>query len=136
MLLRCESLEPHVSEWDGPAVLMPLTGFDGASKHGEYIIAVMLAAMFLVGIDLLVDSPRSAARHRAFALHAYQIKVKAKTPARRWLPDRKRSADIIDRCAEYTEREAAANQGEQHRPIPRGRSFACQREACWRSGPS
>jgi hypothetical protein len=29
MLLRCESLEPHVSEWDGPAVLMPLTGFDG-----------------------------------------------------------------------------------------------------------
>jgi hypothetical protein len=96
----------------------------------------MLAAIFLVGIDLLVDSPRSAARHRAFALHAYQIKVKAKTPARRWLPDRKRSADIIDRCAEYTEREAAANQGEQHRPIPRGRSFACQREACWRSGPS
>jgi hypothetical protein len=35
----------------------------GASKHGEYIIAVMLAAMFLVRIDLLVDSPRSAARH-------------------------------------------------------------------------
>jgi hypothetical protein len=30
------------------------------------------------------------------------------------LPDRKHSADIIDRCAEYTEREAAANQGEQH----------------------
>ena len=32
----------------------------------------------------------------------------------RQLPDRKRSADIIDRCAEYTEREAAANDGEQH----------------------
>jgi hypothetical protein len=59
-------------------------------------------------------SPQSAARHRALALHAYQIKVKAKTPAWRCLPDRKRSADIIDRCAEYTEREAAANQGEQH----------------------
>jgi hypothetical protein len=34
--------------------------------------------------------------------------------AKRRLPDRKHSADIIDRCAEYTEREAAANQGEQH----------------------
>jgi len=47
-------------------------------------------------------------------LHAYQINVKAKTLGRQYLPDRKRSADIIDRCAEYTEREAAANQGEQH----------------------
>src|SRR6478672_9228171 len=59
-------------------------------------------------------SPQSAALHRALALHAYQIKVKAKAPARRCLPDRKRSADIIDRCAEYTEREAAANKGKQH----------------------
>jgi hypothetical protein len=33
---------------------------------------------------------------------------------RRCLPDRKRSADIINRCARYTEREAAANQGDQH----------------------
>jgi hypothetical protein len=38
----------------------------------------------------------------------------SKIPARRCLPGRKRSTDIIDRCAEYTEREAAANQGEQH----------------------
>ncbi|MFZ2078348.1 MAG: hypothetical protein WAV38_17165 [Xanthobacteraceae bacterium] len=54
------------------------------------------------------------APHRALALHAYQTKVKAKTPAGRRLPDRKRSADIINRCAEYTERDAAANEEEQH----------------------
>jgi hypothetical protein len=47
-------------------------------------------------------------------LHAYQINVKAKTLARQYLPDRKRSADIIDCCAEYTEREATANEREQH----------------------
>jgi hypothetical protein len=47
-------------------------------------------------------------------LHAYQINVKAKTLGRQYLPDRKRSADIIDCCAEYTEREAAANEREQH----------------------
>jgi hypothetical protein len=33
---------------------------------------------------------------------------------RRRLPDRKRSADIINRYARYAEREAAANQGDQH----------------------
>jgi hypothetical protein len=33
---------------------------------------------------------------------------------RRCLPDRKRSADIINRYARYAEREAAANQGDQH----------------------
>src|SRR5215469_3149989 len=33
--------------------------------------------------------------------------------ARRGLPDRKRSADIIGRCPEYTEGEAAANKAEQ-----------------------
>jgi len=41
-------------------------------------------------------------------------KLTAKTPARQVLPDRKCSADIIGRRAEYTEPEAAANQGEQH----------------------
>ena len=30
------------------------------------------------------------------------------------LPSRKCSTDIIDRCAQYAEREAATNQGEQH----------------------
>ena len=32
----------------------------------------------------------------------------------RCLPDRKRSPDIINRCAEYTEREAAAYEREHH----------------------
>ena len=36
------------------------------------------------------------------------------TPAWRYLPHRKRSADIVGRCAEYTEGEAAANKAEQH----------------------
>jgi hypothetical protein len=36
------------------------------------------------------------------------------TLARRGLPDRKRSADIIGHCPEYTEGEAAANKAEQH----------------------
>jgi hypothetical protein len=51
---------------------------------------------------------------KSSGLHAYQINVKAKTLGRQYLPDRKRSADIIDCCAEYTEREAAANEREQH----------------------
>jgi hypothetical protein len=33
---------------------------------------------------------------------------------RRVLPDRKRSSDIVDCCAQYAEREAADNYGEQH----------------------
>ena len=44
----------------------------------------------------------------------YQMNVKAKTLGRQYLQDRKRSADIIDCGAEYTEREAAANKRKQH----------------------
>ena len=44
----------------------------------------------------------------------YQMNVKAKTLGRQYLPDRKRSADVIDCGAEYTEREAAANKRKQH----------------------
>jgi hypothetical protein len=40
--------------------------------------------------------------------------IASKNPAGAVLPDRKRSADIIGRCGEYTEGQAAANQGEQH----------------------
>ena len=43
-----------------------------------------------------------------------QKSVKAKTLRRQYLPDRKRSADVIDCGAQYTEREAAANEREQH----------------------
>jgi hypothetical protein len=40
--------------------------------------------------------------------------IASKNPAGAVLPDRKCSADIIGRCGEYTEGQAAANQGEQH----------------------
>src|SRR5262249_4594788 len=42
------------------------------------------------------------------------LRSAAPTPAWRYLPHRKRSADIIGRCAEYTEGEAAAYKAEQH----------------------
>jgi hypothetical protein len=81
------------------------------SRSGDFLLINLFAQQLR---QLGEIGPPSGARHRALAFHAYQIKVKAKTPARRCLPDRKRSADIIDRCAKYTEREAAANQAEQH----------------------
>jgi hypothetical protein len=81
------------------------------SRSGDFLLINLFAQQLR---QLAEIGPPSGARHRALAFHAYQIKVKAKTPARRCLPDRKRSADIIDRCAKYTEREAAANQGKQH----------------------
>jgi hypothetical protein len=45
-----------------------------------------------------------------FALHAYPIKADSKNTRAAGLPERKRSADIIDRCAEDGEPEAAADQ--------------------------
>jgi hypothetical protein len=40
---------------------------------------------------------------------AKPLASKAEQPERRRLPGRKRSTDIKDRCAEYTQRKAAAN---------------------------
>jgi hypothetical protein len=55
-------------------------------------------------------------RREAAWLHCgrHGTRSKLQGGGKRRLPDRKHSADIIDRCAEYTEREAAANQGKQY----------------------
>src|SRR5215468_633581 len=42
------------------------------------------------------------------------LRSAAPTPAWRYLPHRKHSTDIVGRCAEYTEGDAAAYKAEQH----------------------
>jgi hypothetical protein len=65
------------------------------------------------------------------AAKIYQINVKSK---KQYLPDRKRSADIIDCSAEYTDREAAANEREQHCRFHAVDRLLVDVEACQRNG--
>src|SRR6516164_5266940 len=53
----------------------------------------------------------AARRYQTTTPHATP---KSRALARRCLPDRKRSSDIVDCCFLYTEREATENNEEQH----------------------
>jgi hypothetical protein len=135
MLLRCESLEPHVSEWDGPAVLMPLTGFDGGFEAR--------------GVHNCCDACRDVfSGHRSPGRLAAIRRASSRIRASR-LPDKGESKNTRAAVATTPQtlgryhrplrrvyRGSGRRQlGRAARPIPRGRSFANRCEACLRSGP-
>src|SRR6516162_1747330 len=61
-----------------------------------------------------IKTDRRYVRHSCSGNFARIAAIRRLTPAWQYLPHRKRSADIVGRCAEYTEGEAAANKAEQH----------------------